>query len=49
MPLHISSNSTYLMNPMPNQDTAPDFKLIGLDEKFYELKGFRGKFVLLNF
>jgi len=49
VPLHISSNSTYLMNPMPNQDTAPDFKLIGLDEKFYELKGFRGKFVLLNF
>ena len=37
-PLHISSDSTRLMNPMPNQDTAPDFELIGLDEKFYELK-----------
>ncbi len=48
-PIHLSSNQSHLMSLMPNKSTVPDFKLIGLDEKYYELKDFRGKFVLLNF
>ncbi len=48
-PLHINSNKNYLMNPMPNHSTAPNFELIGLDEKYHTLKEYRGKLVLLNF
>tara|TARA_B100000029_G_scaffold501523_1_gene575102 strand:+ start:14044 stop:14619 length:576 start_codon:yes stop_codon:yes gene_type:complete len=49
IPIHLSSNTSYLMNPIPNTNNAASFKLIGLDEQYYELKDFRGKFVLLNF
>ncbi len=48
-PLYLNSNTFHLMHPMPNQVDAPDFKLIGLDEKYHTLKEYRGKFVLLNF
>ena len=37
------------MNPMPNHRIAPNFELVGLDEKYHTLEEYRGKFVLLNF
>ena len=42
-------SASYLMDPMPNKKLAPDFKLIGMDEKLHTLKDLQGKFVLVNF
>lgn len=42
-------SASYLMDPMPNKELAPDFILIGMDEKEHTLKDLEGKFVLVNF
>jgi len=41
--------ASYLMDPMPNKELAPDFILIGMDGKEHTLKELEGKFVLVNF
>ncbi|MBT3697151.1 MAG: TlpA family protein disulfide reductase [Gammaproteobacteria bacterium] len=50
--LFVSHNvkaSGYLMDPMPSHDRAPEFSLIGMDEKVHTLKSLEGKFLLVNF
>ena len=41
--------SGYLMDPMPSHERAPEFSLIGMDEKVHTLKSLEGKFLLVNF
>jgi len=48
IPMNLDAN-TYLMDPMPNHKRAPDFSLIGMDEKIHTLKSLEGKFLLVNF
>tara|TARA_Y100001949_G_C15850538_1_gene270449 strand:- start:179 stop:655 length:477 start_codon:yes stop_codon:yes gene_type:complete len=48
IPVNLDANS-HLMNPMPNHKRAPDFSLIGIDEKIHTLKGLEGRFLLVNF
>jgi thiol-disulfide isomerase/thioredoxin len=48
IPINLDAN-TYLMDPMPNHKRAPDFSLIGMDEKIHTLKSLEGKFLLVNF
>ena len=48
IPVNLDANS-HLMNPMPNHKRAPDFSLIGMDEKIHTLKGLEGRFLLVNF
>jgi len=48
IPMNLDAN-TYLMDPMPNHKRAPDFSLIGMDEKIHTLKDLEGKFLLVNF
>ena len=43
------SSNQYLMDPMPNKEKAPDFIMMGMDEKEHTLDGLKGKFVLVNF
>ena len=43
------SGNQYLMDPMPNKEKAPDFLMMGMDEKEHTLAGLKGKFVLVNF
>ena len=43
------SSNQYLMDPMPNKEKAPDFTMMGMDEKEHTLDGLKGKFVLVNF
>ena len=38
-----------LMDPMPAADPAPDFNLMGMDEKMHTLESLEGKFLLVNF
>ena len=33
------------MDPMPNKEKAPDFIMMGMDEKEHTLDGLKGKFV----
>ena len=39
----------YLMDPMPAHNKAPEFSLMGMDEKIHTLKSLEGKFLLVNF
>ena len=39
----------YLMDPMPAHNKAPEFNLMGMDEKMHTLKSLEGKFLLVNF
>ena len=48
IPMNLDAN-TYLMDPMPNHKRAPDFSLIGMDEKIHTLKSLEGRFLLVNF
>ena len=48
IPMNLDANA-YLMDPMPNHKRAPDFSLIGMDEKIHTLKSLEGKFLLVNF
>ena len=48
IPMNLDAN-TYLMDPMPSHKRAPDFSLIGMDEKIHTLKDLEGRFLLVNF
>ena len=48
IPINLDAN-TYLMDPMPSHKRAPDFSLIGMDEKIHTLKDLEGRFLLVNF
>ena len=48
IPMNLDANA-YLMDPMPNHKRAPDFSLIGMDEKIHTLKSLEGRFLLVNF
>ena len=39
----------YLMDPMPSHKPAPNFNLVGMDEKMHSLQSLEGKFLLVNF
>ena len=50
MPLaSLNSASKYLMDPMPSHNKAPEFTLMGMDEKIHTLKSLEGRFLLVNF
>ena len=46
---NISSSTKFLMDPMPAHNKAPDFNLMGMDEKMHTLESLEGKFLLVNF
>ena len=39
-----SSTADYLMDPMPGNKPAPEFNLVGMDEKMHTLKSLEGRF-----
>ncbi|MAR78063.1 MAG: hypothetical protein CMD43_03870 [Gammaproteobacteria bacterium] len=41
--------ATYLMDPMPSNNPAPEFSLIDMNEEIHTLKSLEGKFLLVNF
>ena len=45
----LNSATKYLMDPMPANDRAPEFTLMGMDEKTHTLKSLEGRFLLVNF
>ena len=45
----INSATKYLMDPMPANDKATEFTLMGMDEKIHTLKSLEGRFLLVNF
>jgi len=45
----LNSATKYLMDPMPANDRAPEFTLMGMDEKIHTLKSLEGRFLLVNF
>lgn len=46
---NISSSTKFLMDPMPAHNKAPEFNLMGMDEKMHTLESLEGKFLLVNF
>ena len=46
---NIDSASKYLMDPMPAHNMAPEFSLMGMDEKIHTLESLEGRFLLVNF
>ena len=49
MPLaSLNSASKYLMDPMPSHNKAPEFTLMGMDEKIHTLKSLEGRFLLVK-
>ena len=45
----IVSANKFLMDPMPAHNKAPEFNLMGMDEKIHTLESLEGKFLLVNF
>ena len=48
--LPVNTNSAkFLMDPMPSHKPAPNFNLVGMDEKMHTLESLEGRFLLVNF
>ena len=45
----VYSETKYLMDPMPSHKPAPNFNLVGMDEKMHTLESLEGRFLLVNF
>ena len=45
----LNSATKYLVDPMPAKNKAPEFTLMGMDEKTHTLKSLEDRFLLVNF